>query len=54
MGPFLLCPYGPSGLFEEYAGFTESISRTGFQARVVFGDSIFRADLGRPGAGFAS
>jgi hypothetical protein len=54
MGPFLRCPYGPSGLFEEYAGFTEDISNTGFQARVVFGDSIFRADLGRPGAGLAS
>jgi hypothetical protein len=38
MGPFLRCPYGPSGLFEEYAGFTEDFSRTGFQARVVFGD----------------
>ncbi len=38
MGPFLRCPYGPSGLFEEYAAFTEDFSRTGFQARVVFGD----------------
>jgi hypothetical protein len=31
MGPFLRCPYGPSGLCEEYAVFTEDISRTGFQ-----------------------
>jgi hypothetical protein len=54
MGPFLRCPYGPLGLFEEYAGTTEDVSRTGFQARVVFGDSIFRVGSCRPGAGFAS
>ncbi|MFE4967273.1 hypothetical protein [Streptomyces sp. NPDC056660] len=29
---------GPVGLSEEYAGITEDISRTGYHARVVFGD----------------
>lgn len=31
MGPFLRWPFGPLGLFEEYAEITEDISRTGFQ-----------------------
>jgi hypothetical protein len=38
MGPFLRWLYGPLGLPAEYAGITEDISRTGFHARVVFGD----------------
>jgi hypothetical protein len=47
--PLLDRPYGPFGPREEYAGITEDISRTGFQARVVFGERKCRVGYGRPG-----
>lgn len=54
MGPFSVVRTVPRACPRSRLEITEDISRTGFQARVVFGDRIVRAGRDRPGAGFAS